>query len=84
MVKHTQTIRGVTGNKLFEYIWPFCEVNAWRFKKLTDRYINLSFSEEGFKDFLKNLKNLLEVAKQPHGAKFNCGHISKWTKTIQN
>ena len=26
MVKHTQTIRRQIAKKLFEYVWPFCEL----------------------------------------------------------
>ena len=28
MVKHTQTIRGLITDELFECVWPFCEVGA--------------------------------------------------------
>ena len=27
MVKHTETIRRQTADKLFEYVWPFCRVD---------------------------------------------------------
>ena len=30
MVKHTQTIRGQFADELFECIWPFCGIGAWR------------------------------------------------------
>ena len=28
MVKHTQTIRRLTGDEMFECVWPFCGVGA--------------------------------------------------------
>ena len=28
MVKHTQTIRRLFADKLFECVWPFCEIGA--------------------------------------------------------
>ena len=31
MVKHTQAI----ADELFERVWPFCEVGAWRVKKIS-------------------------------------------------
>ena len=30
MVKHTQTIRRQIADKLFECVWPFCGIGAWR------------------------------------------------------
>ena len=32
MVKHTQTIRRPIADELFECVWPFCEISAWRVK----------------------------------------------------
>ena len=32
MVKHTQTIRRQIADELFECVWPFCEIGAWRVK----------------------------------------------------
>ena len=32
MVKHTPTI----ADELFEYVWPFCQIGAYRVKKLQD------------------------------------------------
>ena len=34
MVKHTQTIRCQIADELFECVWPFCEIGAWRVKVL--------------------------------------------------
>ena len=34
MVKHTQTIRQLIADELFECVWPFCEIGAYRVKKL--------------------------------------------------
>ena len=34
MAKHTQTIRPQIGDKLYECVWPFCEVGAKRFKQI--------------------------------------------------
>ena len=33
MAKHTQTIRRQIGDELFECIWPFCEIGAYRVKQ---------------------------------------------------
>ena len=32
MVKHTRTIRRQFDDELFECLWPFCEIGAWRVK----------------------------------------------------
>ena len=32
MVKHTQAIRRHIVDELFEFVWPFCEIGAWRVK----------------------------------------------------
>ena len=32
MVKHTQTIRRLTADEFFEYVWPFCGIGAERVK----------------------------------------------------
>ena len=29
MVRHTQTIRRQIAKELFDYVWPFCVVDAW-------------------------------------------------------
>ena len=34
MVKHTQTIRRQFADELFECVWPFCDIGAWRIKNL--------------------------------------------------
>ena len=36
MVKHTQTIRRQIDNELFECVWPFCGIGAWRVKVTSD------------------------------------------------
>ena len=44
MVKHTQTIRRQFANKMFECVWPFCDICAcWRlmFQKLHGRTFQL-------------------------------------------
>ena len=33
MVKHAQTIRRQFDDELFECVWPFCEIDAYRVKK---------------------------------------------------
>ena len=30
MVKHTQTISRQIADELFECVWPFCGIGAWR------------------------------------------------------
>ena len=37
MVKHTQTIRRQIADKLFECVWPFCEIGAKRVKFARER-----------------------------------------------
>ena len=32
MVKHTQTICRQFADELFDYVWPFCGIGAWRVK----------------------------------------------------
>ena len=38
MVKHTQTIRRQFADEFFEFVWPFCEIGAWRanYQELTN------------------------------------------------
>ena len=41
MVKHTQTIRPQIADELFECVWPFCGIRAWRIKtESVDQYID--------------------------------------------
>ena len=35
MVKHTQTIRRQIADELFECVWLFCEIGAWKVKSVT-------------------------------------------------
>ena len=44
MAKHTQTIRRQIAYELFDCVWPFCEIGAWRVNNFTVDEIN-DFSE---------------------------------------
>ena len=39
MAKHTQAIRRLLHNELFECIWPFCEVGTWRLMQFLPEYL---------------------------------------------
>ena len=43
MAKHTQTIHRQIANKLFQCVWPFCEIGAQRIKRRILNFL-LSFS----------------------------------------
>ena len=38
MVKHTQTIRRQIADAFFEYVWPFCEIDAKKIKIIASKY----------------------------------------------
>ena len=40
MVKHTQTIRQLIADELFECVWPFCEIGAYRLTLIWDVLLN--------------------------------------------
>ena len=39
MVKHPQTIRRQFADELFESVWPFCKIGAYRVK--LDQFLNI-------------------------------------------
>ena len=39
MAKHTQTIHREYADELFECVWPFCGIGAYKFRNAVDIYV---------------------------------------------
>ena len=44
MVKHTRTIRQQFADELFECVWLFCEIGAWRVNWISTREVKIDQS----------------------------------------